>query len=82
MSKNTANEKITPNLSLQHIQSVITLIDLCSKRGAFEGSELSAVGTIRESFSQILDFHTPKKEEDETSEATTEGAEATEETSE
>ena len=36
--------EITP----QDINNVIAIIDICVKRGAIEGSELSAVGAIRD----------------------------------
>jgi len=46
-----------PGISLQEVQAVVTIIDLCTKRGAFEGSELSSVGQIREAFAKVINFH-------------------------
>lgn len=54
----------TPSVSLQEIETVITIIDLCAKRGAFEASEFISVGTIRESFSKLLTYHTPEVVDD------------------
>lgn len=34
-------------LSLQDIATMVQIIDLCSKRGGFEGPELEAVGSLR-----------------------------------
>jgi hypothetical protein len=36
-----------PQLSFQDIASVVQIIDICSKRGGFEGPELAAVGGVR-----------------------------------
>lgn len=72
----------TPNIdiNLGDFNAVIRIIDVASKRGAFEGAELSSVGSVRDKLSAFVEHHTPKEEVKE--EATTEGAEATEETSE
>ena len=40
-------------LSLQDISTMVQVIDLCSKRGGFEGPELEAVGGLR---SRIVAF--------------------------
>ena len=34
-------------LSLQDIATMVQIIDICSKRGGFEGQELEAVGGLR-----------------------------------
>lgn len=39
-----------PQLSLQDIATTVQVIDICSRRGGFEGAELSAVGGLRERF--------------------------------
>jgi hypothetical protein len=80
--KNMSEEKQTPpEINLGDFNAVIRIIDVASKRGAFEGAELSSVGAVRDKLSAFVEHHTPK-EENETDEATTDGAEATEETSE
>ncbi len=43
----------TPQLSLQDIATVVQIIDICSRRGGFEGAELEAVGGVR---SRIVSF--------------------------
>jgi hypothetical protein len=39
------------------------MIDVCSKRGAFEGPELSAIGTLRTRFVEFLKANTPKDQQ-------------------
>jgi len=68
-------------ISLQDVAAAVRIIDVASERGTFKGAELSSVGQIRDRFQAFVDFHAPKEDES-TDEATTEGAEATEETSE
>jgi len=36
-----------PQLSLQDIATMVQIIDICSRRGGFEGQELEAVGGLR-----------------------------------
>lgn len=33
---------------------VVTIIDVCSQRGAFKGDELAAVGTVRQKFAELV----------------------------
>ena len=42
-----AEEQQAPNLSLQDISTFVQIIDLCSKRGGFEGQEMEAIGGLR-----------------------------------
>ena len=69
------------DISLQDVAAAVRIIDVASERGTFKGAELSSVGQIRDRFQAFVDFHAPKEDESK-DEATTEGAEATEETSE
>jgi hypothetical protein len=81
-TKNMSEEtQDTPNIdiNLGDFNAVIRIIDVASKRGAFEGTELSSVGAVRDKLSAFVEHHTPKPEDEK---ATTEGAEVTEETSE
>ena len=79
-SKNMSEEtQPEPEINLGDFNAVIRIIDVASKRGAFEGAELSSVGAVRDKLASFVEHHTPEKEEDE---ATTDGAEVTEETSE
>lgn len=83
--KNT-EEVQAPEVNIGDFGAILQIIDVASTRGAFKGAELSSVGAIRDRVAAFVDFYTPKKEEsednNESEEATTEGAEATEETSE
>lgn len=47
-------------LSLQDIATVVQIIDICSKRGGFEGPELEAVGGVRNRIVTFLQAAAPK----------------------
>ena len=49
-----------PQLSLQDIATMVQIIDVCSKRGGFEGPELEAVGSLRNRVVTFLNAATPK----------------------
>ena len=40
----------TKILTVQDLAGVVSIIDVCSARGAFKGEELAGVGRLRESF--------------------------------
>ena len=40
----------TKILTVQDIAGVVSIIDVCSARGAFKGEELAGVGRLRETF--------------------------------
>ena len=42
-----ATESEAPQLSLKDISTFVQIIDICSKRGGFEGPELEAIGSLR-----------------------------------
>ena len=44
---NEGEEQQAPQLSLQGIATFVQIIDICSKRGGFEGQEMEAVGGLR-----------------------------------
>lgn len=46
-------------LSLGDIQTFVQIIDLCSKRGAFEGAELEAIGALRGKTIKFLEASQP-----------------------
>jgi len=52
-----------PELSLQDLASAVQIIDLCSQRGAFQGSELEAVGALRGRLQSFVGANTPSEEE-------------------
>ncbi len=43
-----------PGIGMQDIAACVQIIDIVTKRGAFEGSELSDVGTVRNRLAVIL----------------------------
>lgn len=54
------------NLTLQDLAGAVTIIDICVKRGAIEGNELSAVGTIRDKIANYVEANKPPAETAET----------------
>jgi len=63
----------TPGLSLQDLASVVQIIDLCSQRGAFQGSELEAVGALRGRIQGFVAANAPAEEEQKEDGATDNG---------
>ena len=56
------NTDAAPGLSLQDLASVVQVIDLCSQRGAFQGSELEAVGGLRGRIQAFVSANAPAEE--------------------
>ena len=85
MSEET-QEAQAPEVNIGDFGAILQIIDVASTRGAFKGAELSSVGAVRDRVAAFVDFYTPTEEkageEDAANEATTDGAEVTEETSE
>jgi hypothetical protein len=65
----TETSEETPGLSLQDLSSVIQIIDLCSQRGAFQGSELEAVGGLRGRLQAFVAANVPTEETEESEES-------------
>ena len=63
-------------LSVQDIAAAVQIIDIGSQRGAFRGSELSGVGTLRD---RLVAFLNSQGQEDPAEEPTPEESEASEE---
>jgi len=59
----TEQSATAPQLGLNDLAAVVQMIDVCSKRGAFEGPELSAIGTLRTRFVEFLKANTPKDQQ-------------------
>lgn len=55
---NNAEEQV--QLSLQDIATMVQIIDICSRRGGFEGTELEAVGGLRNRVVKFLNANAPK----------------------
>jgi hypothetical protein len=53
----------TTQLTIQDIGNAIAIIDICVKRGAIEGGELTAVGAVRDKLAQFVRANSPKAEE-------------------
>ncbi len=49
-----------PQLSFADIGAIVSVIDICSKRGAFEGTELEQVGMLRRRVTAFLDHVAPQ----------------------
>ncbi len=58
-----AEEAQAPQLGLGDLAAVIQIIDVCSKRGAFEGTELESVGAVRGRIATFVQANAPKQEE-------------------
>lgn len=82
MSEDTNKDPQSPDINLGDFTAIVQIIDVASERGTFKGAELSSVGAVRDKLHAFIAFHAPKEEEAVSEEATTEGEEATEETSE
>lgn len=50
-------------LSLNDIAAVVQIIDVVTKRGAFEGTELEAVGILRNRFAKFVEARNPAQAE-------------------
>jgi len=65
MTEEVKNAEEQVNLSLQDIATMVQIIDICSKRGGFEGPELEAVGGLRNRVVKFLNANAPKGEQPE-----------------
>jgi len=62
MTDQVENQAVEPvQLSLQDIATVVQIIDICSKRGGFEGQELEAVGGLRNRIVKFLESNKPEE---------------------
>ena len=57
-------------ITVQDVANAVSIIDICVKRGAIEGGELTAVGTVRDKLAKYVDANRPKPEENKEPEAT------------
>jgi len=76
-----AQAPVMPSVSVNDLVNVYNIIDLASKRGAFQANELAAVGAVANKVKEFVDHvqaaqEAAAKEEGEgTAEVTEEGAE-------
>jgi hypothetical protein len=61
--ENKVEEAQAPQLGLGDLAAVIQIIDVCSKRGAFEGTELESVGAVRGRIAAFVQANAPAQEE-------------------
>lgn len=52
------------NIDPQDVANAISIIDICVKRGAIEGNELTAVGTVRDKLAKFVEENKVVKEEE------------------
>ena len=67
------------NLSLNDLQMVLSVIDTCSKRGAFKPQEFEAVGKLFTHLSLFVKQNLPKDESNTNSETEAAGESSTDE---
>tara|TARA_R110001606_G_scaffold5328_4_gene24661 strand:+ start:957 stop:1214 length:258 start_codon:yes stop_codon:yes gene_type:complete len=58
-----ATESEAPQLSLKDISTFVQIIDICSKRGGFEGPEMEAIGSLRNRTVAFLNAAAPAEGE-------------------
>jgi hypothetical protein len=58
------------NINLNDMVTMVNIIDACTERGAFKGSELVTIGTLREKLANFVRANQPKTEATETTENT------------
>jgi len=56
-------QEVVAGLQLNDIAACLQVIDICSKRGAFEGTELEAVGKLRGKLATFVRAAAPQPEE-------------------
>lgn len=59
MSEDTENK---PEITLNDFAAILRIVDVASRRGAFEGKELSSVGNVRDKVEAFLSFYAPKQD--------------------
>lgn len=59
MSEQTENK---PEITLNDFAAILRIVDVASRRGAFEGKELSSVGNVRDKVEAFLAFYAPKQD--------------------
>ena len=63
-------------VTIQDLAACVNLIDVCSRRGAFQGAELESVGLLRKKLAKILEAHGPPESEESTPASSTTAAPA------
>ncbi len=68
----TANA--APQININDLENVVRIIDAAAERGAFKGSELTSVGTVRDKVAAFLAAIPSNEDAAETAETTAEEA--------
>ena len=76
------DEASSPTLYRSDLEGILRLIDECTRRGAFEGQEMSSVGALRDKLSLVIDFYARVPGDEGANNIVTPSAEGPEETSE
>jgi len=64
MEDQTETTQTAPGISLNDLQTVVNIIDVCTKRGAFEGNEIALIGATREKLAAFVKANTPAAPEE------------------
>ena len=62
MSEQTQQQQEPVQISLQDIATVVQMIDVVSRRGAYEGQEMAGVGMLRNKLEMFLRQNAPQGE--------------------
>jgi len=62
MSEQAQQQQEPVQISLQDIATVVQMIDVTSRRGAFEGNELAGIGMLRNKLEAFLRQNAPQGE--------------------
>lgn len=58
-----AQTPATPDLTVNDLQALKTIIDVCTQRGAFRANELANVGAVFNRLTAFLDHIAPQQKE-------------------
>ena len=53
-TSNTGDEDFSVAVTYEDLSNIVNIIDIVTKRGAFEGNELSSVGALRDKLVQFI----------------------------
>ncbi len=62
-------ENDNTNITLADMMTIVSIIDVCSERGAFKGNELLVIGQLREKLAAFVKLHQPVDDNTETDES-------------
>jgi len=65
-------DQVNPSISISDLENILKIIDAASERGSFKGSELSAVGSVRDKIAGFLSHVTEQRAQAEAANPATE----------